>query len=51
MRCAAAAGRVVEVLVQVDLALEPTKHGAPVDAVPAILEAAPTTARARGCEG
>lgn len=36
---ARAAGRVVNVLVQVDLALEPTKHGAPVDAVPAILEA------------
>lgn len=37
---ASAAGRVVEVLVQVDLALEPTKHGAAVDQVPAILEAA-----------
>jgi uncharacterized pyridoxal phosphate-containing UPF0001 family protein len=28
------------VLIQVDLALEPTKHGAPVDAVPDILAAA-----------
>ena len=37
---ARAAGRVVNVLVQVDLALEPTKHGAPVDEVPRILEAA-----------
>lgn len=47
---AAAAGRVVEVLVQVDLALEPTKHGAAVDQVPAILQAAPglTGARLRG---
>jgi PLP dependent protein len=34
------AGRVVNVLVQVDLALEPTKHGTPVEAVPGILEAA-----------
>ena len=37
---ASAAGRVVDVLVQVDLALEPTKHGAAVDQVPAILQAA-----------
>ena len=36
---AGSAGRVVDVLVQVDLALEPTKHGAPVESVPAILEA------------
>jgi len=36
---ATAAGRVVNVLVQVDLALEPTKHGAPLETVPAILEA------------
>ena len=34
------AGRVVKVLVQVDLALEATKHGAPVDAVPGLLQAA-----------
>ena len=32
--------RSVEVLVQVDLALEPTKHGAAVDEVPAIFAAA-----------
>ena len=31
-QAAAAAGRTIEVLVQVDLALEATKHGAPVDA-------------------
>lgn len=37
---AVAAGRTVRVLIQVDLALEPTKHGAPVDEVPAILAAA-----------
>jgi PLP dependent protein len=37
---ALAAGRVVEVLVQVDLALEPTKHGAAVDEVPGMLQAA-----------
>ena len=36
--------RNVTVLVQVDLALEPTKHGAPVEEVPAILAAA------RDCE-
>ena len=42
---ASAAGRVVEVLVQVDLALEPTKHGAAVDVVPAILEAASDATR------
>jgi len=37
---ARAANRTVNVLIQVDLALEPTKHGAPVDAVPDILAAA-----------
>jgi PLP dependent protein len=37
---ARAANRTVNVLVQVDLALEPTKHGAPVDAVPDILAVA-----------
>jgi pyridoxal phosphate enzyme (YggS family) len=37
---ARSAGRVVRVLVQVDLALEPTKHGVPVDQVPAVLAAA-----------
>lgn len=40
---AAAAGRRPDVLVQVDLALEPTKFGAPVDQVPAIV------ARAEEC--
>ena len=33
-------GRQVEVLIQVDLAGEPTKHGAPEAEVPAIIEAA-----------
>lgn len=37
---ALAANRTVNVLIQVDLALEPTKHGAPIDAVPGILAAA-----------
>ena len=37
---AAAAGRTVEVLVQVDLALEATKHGASVDEVPGLFAAA-----------
>ena len=37
---AVAAGREVRVLIQVDLALEPTKHGAPVSEVPALLAAA-----------
>ena len=41
------AGRVVNVLVQVDLALEPTKHGVPVDGVPPILEAASSMRAAR----
>jgi PLP dependent protein len=44
---ARAEGRAVNVLVQVDLALEATKHGAPVDAVPAILDAARRTTGAR----
>ncbi len=37
---AVAAGRTVDVLIQVDLALEPTKHGAPVERVPALIDAA-----------
>ncbi len=37
---AAAAGRTLDVLVQVDLALEDTKFGAPVDTVPGIFAAA-----------
>jgi PLP dependent protein len=44
---AGAAGRIVNVLVQVDLALEATKHGAAVDAVPAILDAARQMTAAR----
>ncbi len=39
-QAAAAAGRSLHVLIQVDLALEPTKHGAPVDTLPGIFEAA-----------
>jgi PLP dependent protein len=39
-QAAAAEGRSVEVLVQVDLALEATKHGAAVDEVPVIFAAA-----------
>lgn len=39
-QAAEAADRTVEVLVQADLALEPTKHGAPIDEVPAIFAAA-----------
>ncbi len=37
---AAAAGRTIEVMVQVDLALEETKHGAPTGDVPGIFAAA-----------
>jgi pyridoxal phosphate enzyme (YggS family) len=37
---AAAAGRRLDVLIQVDLALEATKHGAPVETLPAIVEEA-----------
>jgi PLP dependent protein len=39
-QAAAAAGRSVDVLIQVDLALEDTKYGAPVDEVAAIVTAA-----------
>jgi PLP dependent protein len=47
---AAAIGRSVDVLVQVDLALETTKHGAPLDQVPSIFAEAArcTAARAVG---
>jgi pyridoxal phosphate enzyme (YggS family) len=48
-QAATEAGRTVRVLVQVDLALEPTKHGAPVDEVPGILEAAAGLHGARLC--
>ena len=44
---AAEAGRTVDVLIQVDLALEDTKYGAPVDAVPAIVKAAESCTAAR----
>ena len=44
-QAASEAGRVVDVLIQVDLALEETKHGAPLDVVPAIVRAA------EGCTG
>ena len=38
-QAAAGAGKTIEVLVQVDLALEPTKHGAPIDQIPGIFRA------------
>jgi hypothetical protein len=44
---AAAAGRGLDVLIQVDLAGEPTKHGAAADAVQDILAAADSCHRAR----
>jgi pyridoxal phosphate enzyme (YggS family) len=44
---AAAAGRQLEVLVQVDLAREPTKHGAREDDVPALFAAASACRAAR----
>jgi len=46
---AMAAGRVVNVLIQVDLALEATKHGAPVESVPGILDASTGLRGARLC--
>jgi len=48
-RAATEAARQVQVLVQVDLALEATKFGAPVDAVPALIEAARHCTGARLC--
>ena len=39
-QAAGEAGRTVDVLIQVDLALEDTKYGAPLDVVPAIVKAA-----------
>jgi PLP dependent protein len=39
-QAAAAAGRTLDLLVQADLALEPTKHGAPIDQIPGIFRAA-----------
>jgi len=49
-QAAAEAGRTVDVFIQVDLALEETKYGAPEDAVPAIVKAAEdcTAARLKG---
>src|SRR5690606_21165786 len=44
---AGAAGRTVDVLIQVDLALESTKHGAPEAAVPDIIDAAAGLSGAR----
>jgi len=44
---AAAAGRTLELLVQADLALEPTKHGATLDDVPAIFAEAGACRAAR----
>ena len=46
-QAAAAAGRNPEVLVQADLALEPTKHGAPIDQIPGIFRAAADCRAAR----
>ncbi len=46
-QAAAEAGRTVDVLIQVDLALEDTKFGAPVDRVPAIVAAAASCTAAR----
>ena len=46
-QAAADAGRRVDVLIQVDLALEETKHGAPVGDVPALVRAADGCAAAR----
>jgi len=46
-QAAGEAGRIVDVLIQVDLALEDTKFGAPVDVVPAIVKAAADCTAAR----
>jgi len=48
-QAAVEAGRTVQVLVQVDLALEPTKHGTPVEVVPEVLKAAAGLQGARLC--
>jgi pyridoxal phosphate enzyme (YggS family) len=48
-QAAAEAGRSVDVLIQVDLALEATKHGAPLDDVPGIVRAAADCTAARLC--
>jgi PLP dependent protein len=46
-QAAAAASRPIDVLVQVDLALEPTKHGASLDQIPSIFRAAAECQAAR----
>jgi PLP dependent protein len=46
-QAAAGVGRSVDILVQVDLALEPTKHGAPIDQIPSIFRAAAECRSAR----
>lgn len=46
---AAEAGRAPQVLIQVDLAREPTKHGAPADDVPGIVQAGLACRAARLC--
>jgi pyridoxal phosphate enzyme (YggS family) len=46
-RAAAAAGRAVDVLIQVDLAREPTKYGAAVDTLDGMLEQAQSSNAAR----
>lgn len=46
-QAAEAGGRSPDVLIQVDLALEPTKHGAPLDTLPEILKAASRCTAAR----
>ncbi len=46
-QAASDAGRTVEVLIQVDLALETTKHGAPEASVPAIIDQASALRAAR----
>src|SRR5207344_3027709 len=46
-QAAVAAGRTVNTLVQVDLALEETKHGASIDTVPGIFETAAQCSAAR----
>ncbi|HUQ89465.1 MAG TPA: YggS family pyridoxal phosphate-dependent enzyme, partial [Vicinamibacterales bacterium] len=46
-QAASEAGRTVDVLIQVDLALEETKHGAPISDVPSIVKAAEVCTAAR----
>jgi pyridoxal phosphate enzyme (YggS family) len=46
-QAASAASRPIEILVQVDLALEPTKHGASIDQIPGIFRTAAECQAAR----